>query len=249
MTARALLRGLLIRGLLSGLLAGLLAVGFAELFGEPPLERAIGFETAQHTGHDHAAAAPEPVSRAVQRSWGLLVAGTVYGIGLGGLFALVFAALYGRFSRLSPRALALALAVGGLVAVVLVPQLKYPANPPSIGEAESIGLRTALYFELISVSLAVLGLAIVIAHRMTPQFGGWDAALIGALVYIVIVVGITTLLPKVKEIPDGFPADALWHFRIASWGMQGVLWLSLGIAFGAFAERLLAGRGAIVPRD
>jgi hypothetical protein len=35
----------------------------------------------------------------------------------------------------------------------------------------------------------------------------------------------------------------LWRFRIASWGMQAVLWLSLGALFGRFAERCLGVTG------
>ena len=112
--------------------------GFAALFGEPQIELAIGFEIAMEHAAGHAPE-PELVSRAVQRGAGLLTAGVASGAALGGLVALVFALAYQRVGRLSPRALAALLAAGGFVAVVLVPQLKYPANPPSIGEPETIG--------------------------------------------------------------------------------------------------------------
>ena len=54
---------------------------------------------------DHAAGhAPEPelVSRAVQRSAGLLIAGVAFGAALGGIVALVFAFAYQRVGRFGP---------------------------------------------------------------------------------------------------------------------------------------------------
>jgi len=51
------------------------------------------------------------------------------------------------------------------------------------------------------------------------------------------------ILPPVNEVPDGFSANTLWHFRLASLGTEAVLWTALGITFGAFAERLLSPPG------
>ena len=50
----------------------------------------------------------------------------------------------------------LLLAVAGFVAIYLVPNLKYPANPPSVGNPETIGMRTALYFVMIAISVAAI---------------------------------------------------------------------------------------------
>ena len=71
------------------------------------------------------------VSRTMQRSFGLLTAALVYGLSLGGLFALVFAAAYGRIGRASPARTSVLLALGAFVTVYLVPFIKYPANPPA----------------------------------------------------------------------------------------------------------------------
>jgi len=235
-------RALLLRGLLAGVLAGLLAVGFAALFGEPPLDLAIGFETLTH--HADHAAEPALVSRAVQRSVGLAFAGVACGAALGGIIALVFALAYQRIGRFTPRMLAALLAGGGFVATVLAPQLKYPANPPSIGTPATIGLRTALYFEMILIALAALVLAVLLARWLLHRAGAWNAWLIAALAFIGIVAAVQAVLPAINEVPDGFPAAVLWHFRIASLGMQFVLWAALGIIFGTLAERSLGRRSA-----
>jgi len=124
-------RRLLIRGMLVGAAAGLLAFGFGWLFGEGAIDAAIAFESA------HAipgVAAPEPVSRAVQSTLGLGVAVVVYGAALGGIFALLFALVHGRVIRAGARATSATLAAVGFVTVFLVPFLKYPANPPAVGD-------------------------------------------------------------------------------------------------------------------
>ena len=230
-------RALLLRGMLAGMLAGLLASVFAALFGEPQLELAIGFESL--TNH---AAEPELVSRAMQRSVGLLIAGVASGAALGGIVALVFAFAYRRIGPHGARALAALLSGAGFLAVVLVPQLKYPANPPPIGAAETIGLRTAVYFEMILIALAALVLAVLIARLLLARIGAWNAWLVAACVFICLVTVVQLVLPAVNEVPQGFPADVLWRFRMASLGTQFVLWASIGAIFGALAERVLTGK-------
>ena len=47
------------------------------------------------------------------------------------------------------------------------------------------------------------------------------------------------ILPAVHETPAGFPADVLYRFRLASLGVNLTLWSTIGLGFGAAAERLL----------
>ena len=102
------------RGMLAGLIASLLAFGFAKVYGEPQVDRAIAFE--EHVSHAAAGAAEvhehahEIVSREVQATIGLLTGVVVYGTALGGLFALAFAFVNGRLVRMTPRATAVLLA-------------------------------------------------------------------------------------------------------------------------------------------
>ncbi len=137
--------GLLLRGLLAGIIAGLFAAGFLSFAGEPSIERAIAYESAANSVSGHMAE-PELVSRSVQRGAGLWIASTVYGAAIGGLFSLAFAFAYGRLGSHDPRILSVLLACAGFVAMVLVPELKYPSNPPAIGAPETIAARTAALF-------------------------------------------------------------------------------------------------------
>jgi hypothetical protein len=220
---------LLGRGLLAGLAGGLIAFAFAHTFGETPIDQAVAFEDAHSVAAD-----PILVSRGIQSTAGLMTATCVFGLALGGLFALTFAALQGRVSRLRPSHTAGLLALSGFLIVFAVPFLKYPANPPGVGDPGTIGRRTALYLSMIAVSI----LAAVVAFRVRRP-------LVGLLVYIALVAGAALVLPAVHEVPKGFPADTLWHFRLASLGTQACIWATLGIGFGAMADRLLLGRSLL----
>lgn len=232
--------GLLLRGVLAGLLAGMLAAAFASVAGEPSIERAIAFESAADAAAGQTPAT-EIVSRSVQRGAGLFTASLVYGAALGGLFSLAFALAYGRVGEFDPRTLSALLAAAGFVALVLVPELKYPANPPAIGEAATIGARTALYFALLAISFLAMILAAMLALPLAARFGAWNGTLIAAAVFVV-VAGIASLaMPPVDEVPAGFPANVLWNFRLASIGARAVLWGSLGSGFGGMTQIWLQG--------
>jgi hypothetical protein len=234
-----MVRALLVRGMLAGLLAGLLAFAFAWIFGEPQVDLAIGFE--EHM-HQMAGEAPEPelVSRTVQSTLGLLTGVVVYATALGGIFALVFAYGYGRVGRLSPRGTAVLLAAAGFVALILVPQVKYPANPPSIGELDTIGLRTGLYFTMIALSVVAAIAAVSTGLHLGRRLGVWNGAILAGTAYLVVMAAAMLILPPINEVPAEFSATTLWNFRVASLGIELVLWTALGLIFGVLAERPLA---------
>jgi hypothetical protein len=230
---------LLIRGMLVGVLAGVAASLFAYVFGEPAVDLAIGFEhqMAMAAGE---AAEPEMFSRTVQSTIGLLTGLVVFGAAIGGIFGLAFAFAQGRLGRLTPRATAALLAAAGFVVLVLIPQLKYPANPPAVGIAETIGARTGFYFAMLMLSIAVGIAALHLGRSLALRFGGWNATVIGTVAYLLIMAVIAQLLPSIDEVPNGFSAALLWQFRIATFGIHLVLWATLGLAFGALTERKLA---------
>jgi hypothetical protein len=181
---------------------------------------------------------PELVSRSVQAGLGLFVAVLVYSAAFGGLFGLAFAFAYGRTSGIfTPQALSAVIAAVGFVSVYLVPNLKYPANPPAVGEPETIGIRTALYFVMIAISLAAMLASLAIKRLLVPRFGEWNSNLLVAACYIVLVGVASLALPAVNEVPEQFPAVVLWNFRVASIGAQLIMWATLGLLFGALSQR------------
>ena len=234
---------LVMRGLLTGLLAGVLAFGFAKVFGEPQVDKAIAFE--QHMDAIKGEAPEEElISRDVQASYGLFTGVVVYGSAMGGLFALVFAYAMGRVGRVGPRGLAALLALAGFVAIILVPQLKYPANPPSVGDPDTIKERTKLFFLMLAVSLAGMLAAINLARKLMARYGAWSGAISGAMMYVVIIAVAKAVFPDVNEVPADFSAVVLWQFRVAALGIQLVLWTSMGLLFGWLTERDMLRRSA-----
>ncbi|MFI6925191.1 CbtA family protein [Nonomuraea spiralis] len=240
-----MVRILLVRGLLVGLLAGLFAGGFAFAFGEPRVDDAIALEEAaaqaappehaepaEEAGHSHGEEAE--VSRPVQKG-GLFLATGLYGLAVGGVFALAFAGLRGRVGPRSDGRLALAAAGTAFAAVILVPFVKYPANPPAVGDPDTINSRTLLYVVMILVGLAATAIAVATARRITVNpWGRWVGAVVA---FLVPVVAAWWLLPTVNEVPDGFPATLLWQFRLASIGTQLVFWTAFGVLFGWASDR------------
>ncbi|HEY5879550.1 MAG TPA: CbtA family protein [Nakamurella sp.] len=254
-------RTFLIRGLLAGLVAGFVTFGVAYVIGEPSIDVAIAIEEAGSAGveehtHDatpavageHSHDEDAEVPRDTQSTWGLATATIVIGVALGGIAGLAAAFAYGRFGRLSPRASTALVAAFGFVAISLVPYLKYPPNPPAVGNPDTIGQRTALYFSMLAVSVIAVVVAAIAARRLAPRIGTWNAGLAAGAGYLIVVLVTTALLPTIDEVPDSFPADLLWEFRTASLGVQFTLWLILGVTLasmiGAVARRSVGSRDA-----
>ena len=239
---------LLVRGMLVGIVAGILCFAFLKVVGEPQVERAIAFEKqldeakAESLSLPREEPEPELVSRQVQAGIGLFTGVMVYSTAFGGLFALAFALAYGRMGDFGPRATSALLATAGMIAVCIVPNLKYPANPPSVGDPDTIGARTALYFAMIAISLAAMIGAAMLRRRFLRRYGGWDASLLATAAYLIVVVAVGLLLPTINEVPDQFPAVVLWQFRIAALGAQLIIWTTIGFVFGALTERAATAR-------
>ncbi|MFF4038026.1 CbtA family protein [Streptomyces sp. NPDC001816] len=230
----ATVRNLLVRGMLAGLAAGVLALVAAYFLGEPNVDSAISFEDA-HT-HEHGM---EVVSRSLQSTLGLATGVLVYGVAFGGIAALAFCVALGRVGRFSPRATALLLSGCALLAVYVVPFLKYPANPPSVGEPDTIGRRTTLYFLMMLLSVLLAVAATILGKRLAPTLGTWYASVVAVAAFAVAIGLAYAFLPVVNEVPKDFPATLLWRFRLSALAIQAVLWGGFGLLFGELAERQL----------
>ncbi|MEV6568491.1 CbtA family protein [Streptomyces kronopolitis] len=230
-------RTLLVRGMLAGLAAGVLALVVAYLLGEPRVDAAIAFEEAH--SHEHEM---EVVSRGLQSTAGLATGVLVYGVALGGIAALAFCFALGRIGRFGPRATAVLLSGAALLAVYLVPFLKYPANPPSVGDPDTIGKRTALYFLMMLLGILLAVGATILGRRLAPQLGNWYATVAAGAAFVLAVGLAYAFLPAINEVPSDFSATLLWQFRLSAIAIQLVLWAAFGLVFGHLAERVLPAR-------
>lgn len=136
--------------------------------------------------------------------------------------------------------------------------MKYPPNPPAVGQVDTIGMRTGWYLVAVLVSVALTIAAVGLARRLSTRLGAWNAGVVASEAYVVVVALVYVLLPNVAETPQplrdaagaitypGFPADVLYEFRLVSLGTQLVLWAAIGLLFGRLAERLLGERATSI---
>lgn len=219
-----LLRGVL-AGAVAGLVTGLAGLGFAE----PTLDAAIALEPP---------GGEELFSRATQRA-GLVLGLVLVGLALGALFALAFRVLPADL-RSRPWTRSLALALGGFTALYLVPFLRYPANPPGVGDEATLDTRTSAYFLCLALGLAVTTGAVAAVRALARRGVPVWARQTGVAVAAVTVVGLAyALLPPAAPLGE-VPADLVWDFRLRSLGLQALLWGTLGAVFGALSERAAA---------
>jgi hypothetical protein len=256
-----MVRALLIRGMLAGLLAGILGFAYAHTLGEGPVDTAIAFESYVEYDLHHQAPEVELVSRDLQSTAGLATGTLLYGVAFGGMFALVFAATYGRMTHFAARGTAALLGLLGFIAVYLMPFLKYPPNPPSIGDPDTIQYRTEVYVVFVITSLAAMLMCVMLQRRLSRRVGGWNATLVAGAAYVVVMAVCFAAFPGINEVPQQalpnvvdavtdadvtFPPVVLWSFRMASLGLQVVLWSTIALVFGYLAERQLEPRPRLV---
>ncbi|MRH90402.1 hypothetical protein GFY24_23660 [Nocardia sp. SYP-A9097] len=243
------LKTLLLRGLLAGLIAGLLAASVGFFIGEPKVDAAIAIEEShsqtvethshdatpaeQVNGHAHGDEAEPLVSRTGQKAGQFLALG-LFGLAVGALLAVV-ANVARRYTTIAGPRLVLLLAGGGWLAIVAVPFFKYPANPPAVGEPDTIDQRTWLWVAVVLLGFAAVGGAVYVFKALRNQLG--TVRLIGSVLTFIAVTAIGYIvLPGINEVKSDFPATLLWQFRAASLAETGTLWLTLGLGFAALTE-------------
>ena len=207
---------------------------------EPYIDRAISIETQSAIKEGEVV---YPVELQNYRLWqkaGEIAAGAILGISLGALFGVVF--VYSRSSLLLLRSdsnIKKALILAGIMWFILflIPSLKYPANPPAVGDPDTIYYRQSLYISLLAISgFSALGLALlyrILGNRTNNK----NRIIVVSLIYAAIIIGAFLVLPPN---PDKItaPVDLVQGFRIASALTMTIFWGLLGITLGAFWDRL-----------
>ena len=120
---------------------------------------------------------------------------------MGGLFALVFTVAYGRLG-LRTAGDGGPLGCSAFVGLCVVPWLKYPPNPPAVGQEDTIGKRTGLYVTMLLLSVAAIVVAVVVRRRLVPRFGGWNATLVVGAGYLVTMVSASCCCPASTRCPN-----------------------------------------------
>ena len=224
------LRSAVRTAIVAGLVAAVLASLFHQVLTEPVIDRAIAAEETRASAQPGHAHGEEPVvSRAGQKA-GLVVGLLIYGLVWGLLIGL---ALY-AMRDWAPPGWSLGrrgLIVAGLVgwSVALFPFLKYPANPPGVGEPGTIGYRQTLYVGFIA--LAVLGalLAVSLRRRLAGASRGARAWIAPVAFYAAWALGIYALMPPNPD-PVELSTSIVGPFRALSLTGLVVFWGGFALA-------------------
>ncbi len=147
------------------------------------------------------------------------------GIALGLLFAVAYRV---QPSTAPPWRRSAGLAAGGFAALALIPGMRYPVNPPGVGDPETIAGRTSSYLLAVALGIVVVAgayaaLRALAARGVTPAVRQ-SAVTAGALV--VTAVGFA-LLPDIVD-PVNAPAALVYDFRVRSVGLLALLFATLG---------------------
>lgn len=219
--------------LLSGTIAGTILSLVNQAVVEPFIEQAIELEV-------QAAAAQgeiiDPVELEAYRDWqigGSVAAGAILGLSYGALFGIVFA--YTRNGLPGKRNVAKAVVLAGIMWFVLymVVAAKYPANPPAVGDPETIYLRQALYVAMIAISgIAALGSAL-----LYKKMGAKSARrIVAPAVYAAITIAVFVALPANPD--EVTVSESLVNsFRIASGATMTMFWVLLGAILGIMWDK------------
>ena len=235
------------RGALAGAAGGALAGAFGYALAEPVMDRAVRLETARAQAEDAAQQAAgltvehhaEVFSRGTQHA-GLLVASLLTGLALGVLFGVLYAVRH----RGDPTPgtgqdgwrRALMLGAAAWFAVYLVPFLRYPANPPGVGDPNTLDTRTRTY--LAALAIGVLGVlaAARLASDLRNRGTRSSHRQLAVSAVLLATVALTFALPADIDALD-VPAGLLWQFRLLAFATSTLLWAGLAVTFGLLAER------------
>lgn len=219
------MRALLLRGAAAGALAGLLTSIFHLLLTEPVLERALALEQA----------GGEPlVSRTAQKYVGAPAGQVLAGIAVGLLFAVVYRFLT---SDATVWRKATGLAFAAFLVLALIPQLRYPANPPGVGDPGTIDVRMSAYLLVYALALAVVSVAYGALRYLNKRGVAAPVRQSVVVVGAVVAVAVGFLLLPDNTDPVNVPADVVYDFRIRALGGLAVLFATLGATFGVLTDR------------
>ena len=221
--------------LLSGCFAGTIYGALNLVIVEPYLDDAINIENQNLFSSGEEIDGPQFwVEYYEYRSWqkgGEVLAGAILGTSIGSLFGIVYA--LSKKSLPSRNNIAKTLILAGLMwfTLFVIPFLKYPANPPTVGDGETVVLRGILYLTLIAISgfLAIgfyqIFKRLKAKNRILPIIG------YGILISVVFFV--------MPENPDEITTsmELVNGFRVVAFLTGTVFWFTLALFLGVLWQK------------
>jgi predicted cobalt transporter CbtA len=226
--------------LLAGAIAGTILGAINQVAVEPYIDYAVELEM-QNT--NQSSQIINPAEFTAYRLWqrgGEMLAGTILGLSIGSLFGIVFAYTHNSVPGSNNKKKALIVAGIMWFVLFLIPALKYPANPPAVGDPETIYYRQSLYVAFLVISgFSALGLAFL--YRKMGALNIKKSII--PVAYAAIISGAYLAMPANPD-PINAPMDLVMGFRITSAITISMFWGLLGVIFGTFWDKLNPGETA-----
>lgn len=218
-------------GVIAGIILALLNLGIVE----PTIDKAIALEVQKQVSSGENVNMSELIDYRYWQKAGAFAGGAIYGAGLASLFGVIFVFARNKLPGKNNKQKAIFLAGIMWFVLFLMVALKYPANPPAVGDPESIYYREILYVAYIMISgFAALGMAVIwIRINMNSK------RIIIPLIYAAIMVTAFVLMPSNPDKIE-ISMDLIQTFRILSAITIGVFWGILGITFGSLWDKFLS---------
>ena len=221
--------------LVSGAIAGFVhgTINFALV--EPYLDQAIGLENeslfASGEAEDNLEFWAEYESYRIWQKSGQVLAGVILGLAMGSLFGIVYA--LSRNSLPGKNDVTKSVILAGIMwlTIYIIPFLKYPANPPTVGDGETVMLRAILYVSFIALS----GIGVVIFYKLSQKLQN-NKKYFGLFGYVIFIIILFLVMP---ENPDEVtaPMNLVNEFRFMSVLGVSSFWLSVGLILGLFWKK------------
>jgi len=218
-------------GVIAGIILAFLNLGIVE----PTIDKAIALEVQKQVSSGENVNMSELIDYRYWQKAGAFAGGAIYGAGLASLFGVVFVFARSKLPGKNNKQKAILLAGIMWFVLFLMVALKYPANPPAVGDPETIYYRETLYVGYIMISgLAALGMAVIwIRTRMNSK------KIIIPLMYAAIMVTAYVVMPSNPDKIE-ISMDLIQTFRILTAITIGVFWGILGIIFGSLWDKFLS---------
>jgi len=216
----------LISGALSGSIHGIANLAIVE----PYLDDAIGIENQNLFASGEEEDTPQFWAEYdAYRDWqkgGQVLAGAILGTSIGALFGIVYA--LSRNSLKGKNDLQKTLVLAGIMwfTMYLIPFLKYPANPPTVGDGETVVLRAILYLSFIAIS----GFGAVGFYQLSKKIKS-KSKIISVVGYGVFIVIVFALMPPNPDEVNA-PMDLVNGFRVMSVVGVSIFWISVAVILG-----------------
>lgn len=218
-------------GVIAGIILAFLNLGIVE----PTIDKAIALEVQKQVSSGENVNMSELIDYRYWQKAGAFAGGAIYGAGLASLFGVVFVFARSKLPGKNNKQKAVLLAGIMWLVLFLMVALKYPANPPAVGDPETIYYRETLYVGYIMISgLAALGMAVIwIRTRMNSK------KIIIPLMYAAIMVTAYVVMPSNPDKIE-ISIDLIQTFRILTAITIGIFWGILGIIFGSLWDKFLS---------